>query len=171
MVIETGWLSLIGLVWPLTMRSAAQELRDRASNRRVIARGLPFELAVAGSSGTCLAFAPRETGLWVVFVMAAVASVGGIVGIVSASRQLAGTTWAERGKRSDDKALASAQRTVGCLPLLVVLATIATVLKRYSTGESAWQPWVVVCGGAIGHLIGVAVIAWSRRLHHHEPAT
>jgi hypothetical protein len=139
---------------------------ERASDRRVTARRLPFDLAVAGSIGTAVVLGRGHgTGLWVFLGMALLLGLGGIYGMVVLTRELAGTRPHERGKRSDDAALAKAQRSLGCLPFLVGGAGAAAALFRSLNDHWPIEPWIVALGGLGGHIVGVAVIAWARRSH------
>ena len=146
------------------------EVAQRASDRRAGARRLPFDLAVAGSFGTALALeGGHGTGLWVYFGMALLLGAGGLYGIVVLTRDLAATRPEDRGKRSDDKALAKAQWSSGCLPILVVGAASASALYRFLNDRWPVAPWIIALGGLAGHIVGVAVIAWARSRHRGGP--
>ena len=136
-----------------------------ASYRRVNARALPFDLAVVGALGTALALTGgRVLGLCVYFGIASL-SVLGVASMVSQTRKLAGTRPEERGKRSDDRALAKAQRSVGCLPILFFGALGSAALFRTLNDRWPIEPWIVALGGFAGHVVGVGVIAWCRKAH------
>lgn len=124
-----------------------------------------MDFTFAGVVVTWLFFWPRVPGLWGLFALAALWSVGGLLTVTSTTRKLAGTLPEERGKRSDDKALAKAQNTLGCLGVLLVGTACAAILFHASRGTWPWQPWVVALGGVVGQVAGIAVIAWSRHAH------
>jgi len=146
----------------------AAEIRGRASDRRVLARRLPFDLAAVGAIAIAAGLAyPDGPGLWVYLAFALLLGGGGTFAIVNATRGLRDTLPEERGKRSDDKALAKAQRSLGCLPLLAGGAFAGATLFWTLNSRWPWQPWVVALGGASGHVVAVAVIQWSRMQHKH----
>src|SRR5262249_53590692 len=146
----------------------AKAIAELASNRRVTARRLPMDFTLAGVVITWLVFWPRVAGLWVLFCVAALWTVGGLLTVISTTRKLAGTLPEERGKRSDDRALARAQNTLGCLSALFIGTTCAAIVFHMNRGTWPWQPWVVALGGVVGQVAGIAVVAWSRRVH--QPA-
>jgi hypothetical protein len=141
----------------------AKEIAELASDRRVVARRLPMDFTLAGAMATCLFFAPEVPGLWLLFGLGALWAVGGFLTLLTTTRKLAGTLPEERGKRSDDKALAKAQNTLGCLGFLLMGTACAAILFHASRGTWPWQPWVVALGGIVGQISGIAAIAWSRR--------
>ena len=146
--------------------SRLSETAQLASYRRVSARALPFDMAVVGVFGTSLVLAGgRGTALWVAFGLALLLGLGWIYGVVSLTRHLAGTRPEERGKRSDDKALARAQWSLGCLPFLFLGAAVATAWFRFLNDRWLVEPWIIALGGLAGHIVGVCVIAWCRKAH------
>jgi len=149
----------------------AREIADLASSRRVVARRLPMDCTLAGVLGTWLAFAPNVLGLWMFFGLAALWAGGGLYTVISTTRKLAGTLPEERGKRSDDKALAKAQtQTLGCLGILVVGTAGIVLVFHAHRGTWPWQPWIAALGGLIGQICSVGAVAWSRRAHRAVPA-
>jgi hypothetical protein len=149
---------------PAKPRNIAREIRELASDRRVSARQLPFFLTLTGATGACL-FSERAMGLWLAFGYSAFQAALAIWIVVSNSRMLADTRPQERGKRSDDKALSRAQRSFGCLPILLVLLIAAAVASRIGRGVWLWEAGVVGAAGVVGHVLGISIIAWSRRVH------
>jgi hypothetical protein len=139
---------------------------ELASNRRVNARRLPVDLTVAGTLVTAIVLTGgRVAGVWVYLAMGLLVAAGGIASVIVTTRKLSGTRPEERGKRSDDKALAKAQRSWGCLPILFLVALVSAAFFRFVTGYWPAAPWILALGGVAGHLVGVSVIAWARRTH------
>jgi hypothetical protein len=132
-----------------------------------MARGLPFQLSAATTLGALLLAAPeRVPGLWVFFGMDLFLGVALVASFLRATRSLRGTAPEQRGTRSDDKALAKAQRSVGCLPFVPVAALIVWVLsapqKRAAVASLALHAFGAC---VVGHLAGVVLISWARRSH------
>jgi hypothetical protein len=93
--------------------------------------------------------------------IAALWTVAGLYALITTSRKLASTLPEERGKRSDDKALARAQNTLGCLgPLLIGTACVVVIFYAHR-GTWPWQPWIVAVGGIVGQVSGIAAIEWE----------
>ena len=149
-------------------RNPARVIAEKASDRRVVARRLPFDLALVGALGGFVVIV-RQGPFWIAFAVVALISTLGVLTVISTSRQLATTKAEERGKRSDDKALAKAQRSLGCLPILFIAAAVISLVIHYRTGSWPWQPWLVVGGGLLGHLLAVGIIRWSRSVHEEMP--
>jgi len=149
-------------------RNPARVIAEKAGDRRVVARGLPFDLALVGALGGLLVIV-QERPFWIAFTVVAFISILGVLTVISTSRALAATKAEERGKRSDDKALAKVQRSLGCLPILLIGATAISLVVHLRTGSWPWQPWVVVAGGLLGHLLAVGIIRWSRSVHEEAP--
>ena len=149
-------------------RNPARVIAEKATDRRVVARRLPFDLALVGALGSFLLLV-RIGPLWIGFALVAFISLLGVLTVISTSRQLAATTAEERGKRSDDKALAKAQRSLGCLPILFIAAAVISLVVHHRAGDWPWQPWLIVGGGLLGHLLAVGIIRWSRSVHEEKP--
>jgi hypothetical protein len=81
---------------------------------------VPFELAALGVVAVATAHLHRETpGIWFLFGGALIGTLGETGNVIATTRALAGTALEQRGKQSDDLALAKAQRSLGCIPLLL----------------------------------------------------
>ena len=132
-----------------------------------MARGLPFQLSAATTLGALLLAVPeRMPGLWVLFGMCFFLGVALVASFLRATRLLRGTVPEQRGKRSDDKALAKAQRSMGCLPFVLVAALIVWALSApQKRAAVAGLALYTVAGCVFGHLAGVVLIIWARRSH------
>jgi hypothetical protein len=84
--------------------------------------------------------------------------------VVLNTRRLLGTLPSDRGKRSDDRALATAQRSWGCLPLLFIGSLVLGWIGfPWPTGTHVVFLSVLLLG-LLGHAVAVGIIAWARRM-------